>query len=180
MANTFLRQPRITTAIMGNFPFRQDCPLEKCTESKGSQIKQTEWDIYVNWHGEASKRLQKIQHIFNGWFIAESNKKSKVQVVPKTQDCKTDMTSTAFYVPLPKYSQSFCIAFLIWRDHKNVYKIPYSERPYNCSSSKDRDLKYLSLFPPHSLPPRHPPKFPSSRHWPWFPLLHFLSNKLTG
>lgn len=45
--------------LTGNFPIRQDCPFEKYTESKGSQIKQTEQDTDVNWHVEASKRLQK-------------------------------------------------------------------------------------------------------------------------
>lgn len=48
-----LNQFRITMSIMGNTPLRQD-HLRSAFESRGSIIKQTEWDAHFNWYAEAS------------------------------------------------------------------------------------------------------------------------------
>lgn len=57
MIKILLRQPRITMAIMRNVPIGQELHLSTLG-SKGSQIKQTEWATYFNWHAKASKSLQ--------------------------------------------------------------------------------------------------------------------------
>lgn len=84
--------------------------LEKIThlgsalESKGSQIKQIEWDAYSNRYAEASRRLQdaKLASLKKN-LLQKTNEKCKTQEeVPKTKHDKTDMTpSTPLYSPLP-------------------------------------------------------------------------------
>ena len=44
--------------LWGTFQLDKIIYLRSALESKGSQIKQIEWNIYFNWYAEASKRLQ--------------------------------------------------------------------------------------------------------------------------
>ena len=37
--------------------------LRGALEDKGSQIKQTEWDSYFNWHAETPKKLQNSKNL---------------------------------------------------------------------------------------------------------------------
>ena len=45
--------------------------LRSALESKGSQIKQTEWDTYFNWYAETSKSLQDfiIPSLRDSWLM---------------------------------------------------------------------------------------------------------------
>lgn len=52
------RQSGVTVADMRKVPVRH---LRSAFESKGSQIKQTEWDTYFNWHAKTSKRFQSFK-----------------------------------------------------------------------------------------------------------------------
>ena len=56
-----LRQPKITVAIMGSVPIRQDFLFNKRTGKQGFPNQRTEWDTYLNWHAEASRMLQDSQ-----------------------------------------------------------------------------------------------------------------------
>lgn len=51
-------------------------------ESKGSQIKQVEWDTYFNWREEASRRLQTSQ-IASLKDSLQKDNKTKIQEMPK-------------------------------------------------------------------------------------------------
>lgn len=77
--------------------------LRSTLESKDSQIKQTEWVVYFNWHAEGSQRLQdsKID------LLQKTNGEIKAQEAFKTKDDRTDVAPTALlYFSLPEFSQS--------------------------------------------------------------------------
>lgn len=62
------RQSGVTVADMRKVPVRH---LRSAFESKGSQIKQTEWDTYFNWYAETSKSLQDfiIPSLRDSWLM---------------------------------------------------------------------------------------------------------------
>lgn len=45
----------VSTAIMGMLQLGKTNHLRSALESKGSKIKQMEWNIYFSWNAEASK-----------------------------------------------------------------------------------------------------------------------------
>lgn len=44
--------------LRGTFWLDETLHLRSAVESKGSPIKQTEWDTYFNWHAEAHQKFQ--------------------------------------------------------------------------------------------------------------------------
>ena len=44
--------------LWGMFQLDKSIYLRSTLKSKGSQIRQTEWDTYFNWHAEASLKFQ--------------------------------------------------------------------------------------------------------------------------
>lgn len=71
MAKSYYKQLRITMSVIGNIAIREDY-LRSTPESKGSRIKQTEWDCYFNWYADTSESLQRFQNNFIKRFITES------------------------------------------------------------------------------------------------------------
>lgn len=63
--------------------------LRNSLESKSSQTKQREWDIYFNWHAEGSKSFQDSKTDLLKESLQKGNKKLNTQELPKTKDCKT-------------------------------------------------------------------------------------------
>lgn len=72
-------------AIMWSVPIRQDISFNKFTWKQGFPNQHTEWNIYFNWHAEASKSLQDSQIAI--WKIhCKRLTKIKDIEVPKTKE----------------------------------------------------------------------------------------------
>lgn len=78
-----LRQPRITMATMGNVQLDKIIHVRSSVQSKDSQTKQTEWDIYFNWHAETPKSLQDCKIALSKDSLYKANEKLNTQEVPK-------------------------------------------------------------------------------------------------
>ena len=75
--------------------------LKRTLERNGSQIKQTVWDTYFNWHAESSKSLQysKVASLKDS--LQKANKKLKTQEVPTAKD--SDLHDSC-YTPLSSFT----------------------------------------------------------------------------
>lgn len=73
-------------ATKRSIPIRQSIHLRSTLESKGSQIKQIEWDTYFNCKAKDFQRFQdsKIASLEDS--LQNANKKLKPQGVPKTNN----------------------------------------------------------------------------------------------
>ena len=91
--------------LWGIFQLDNIAHLRNALERKRSQVEQIEWDVYFNWHSEASKSLQNSKIASLKDSLQKANEKLKIQEVPKTTDNRTDVTPPPPPIlSLPEYS----------------------------------------------------------------------------
>ena len=81
--NIIMGRVTLQWPLWGKFQIDKIIHLRSTLENKGSQIKQTEWDIYFNWHIEASKMIQNSQIASLKDSLKKVDEKLKRQEVPK-------------------------------------------------------------------------------------------------
>ena len=131
------------------FQLAKTVHFRSAPESKGSQIKQVEWNTYFNWREEASKRLQNSQIASLKDSLPKDNKTIKIQEIPKIKDCKTDVNS---YSPLSPP----CLIILVLCLHC----LPTLKRLHDC---KQKPIKLVALRTLPYLPSKKDPHLGSSR-----------------